>query len=120
MKTVQAQVYGKEYTLACDEGQEAHLAQLVQQINARSERLTKAVGRLPESTMLLYTALMVADELHDAQKELATLRAELAATQRAVATNSSDAHLAALEETLAANIEEFTSRINSLAEKLAA
>lgn len=120
MKTVQAYVYGKEYTLACDEGQEQHLTQLVKQINARSERLTKAVGRLPESMMLLYTALMVADELHDATRELARLRAELAATQEAIATNDSEAHLAALEETIATNIEEFASRINTLAEKLAA
>jgi cell division protein ZapA (FtsZ GTPase activity inhibitor) len=37
MKTVKAVVYGKEYTLACDEGQEQHLQQLVQQLNARAK-----------------------------------------------------------------------------------
>ncbi len=120
MKTVQAHVYGKEYTLACDEGQEAHLAQLVKQINARIERLNKAVGHLPESLMLLYTSLMVADELHDANREITRLRQELDTTQQAVATEDGDARISAIEETLASNLEEFASRINGLAEKLAA
>ena len=120
MKTVQAHVYGKDYTLACDTGQELHLGQLIKQINARTERLSKAVGHLPDGLMLLYTALMVADELHDAQKEITRLRAELTAAEQATATENGDAKVAALEETLATNLEEFASRINGLAEKLAA
>ena len=119
MKTVQAHVYGKEFTLACDTGQEAHLAELVRQINARCERLTKAVGKLPDNLMLLYTALMVADELHDAQKELVRLRAELATSQKAAANPGGDEKLVALEETLATNLEAFTSRIEALSNKLA-
>jgi cell division protein ZapA len=120
MRTVKAFVYGKEYTLACDEGQESHLAQLVKQIHSRTERLEKAVGKLPEGLMLIYTALMVADELHDAQKEIAGLKQELATTQAAIATNDGDARIAALEETLADNLQQLATRINGLADKLAA
>ena len=120
MRTVKAYVYGKEYTLACDEGQESHLAQLVKQIHTRTERLEKAVGKMPEGLMLLYTALMVADELHEAQKELTRVKSELATTQDAIATNDGDARIAALEETLADNLQELAARINGLAEKLAA
>jgi cell division protein ZapA len=120
MKTVLATVYGKEYTLACDEGQEAHLATLIKQINARTERLDKAVGKLGEPLMLLYTALMVADELHDAQKEITRLKRELSTTQETVATADGDSRMSALEESLAVNLEELASRINGLADKLAA
>lgn len=120
MKTVQARVYGKEYTLACDPGQENHLAQLTKQINARADRLEKAVGKGSDALMLLYTALMVADELHDATREVSRLERELATTQQAVATEDGDTRIAALEETLAGNLEALAGRVSALAEKLAA
>ena len=56
MKTLTAHVYGKDYALACDAGQEQHLANLVQQVNGRTQKLEKAVGKLSEPLMLLYTA----------------------------------------------------------------
>ena len=84
MKTVKGNVYGKEYTLACDPGQEAHLEKLVSQINARTITLEKAVGKLPEPMMLLYVALMVADELHDATRDNARLKDELKIEKEAV------------------------------------
>ena len=82
MKTVTGTIYGKDYTLACDVGQERHLQQLVGQLNARSTRLESAIGKLPENLMLLYTALMVADELHESQKEVARLNQELDQARR--------------------------------------
>lgn len=120
MKTVQARVHGKEYTLACDEGQETHLAQLVRQIDARTERLERAVGKISEPLLLLYAALMVADELHDAQQETAQLRRELNTTRQAAATEDGDARIAALEETLSVNLETLADRMNALAGKIAA
>ena len=119
MKTLTAFVYGKEYTLACDIGQEQHLMQLVHQINNRTDRLDKAVGKLAEPMMLLYTALMLADELHDANRENARLRDELARSQRQMSESGDDARLAALEEEMAKNLHELAARLEGLASKLA-
>lgn len=121
MKTLKANVYGKEYTLACDEGQETHLQQLVQQINARAGRLEKAVGKLPEPLMLLYVALMVADELHDATRDNVRLKDELTKTHRLLHETPSgdDPRLAALEEEVAGSLQELAARIEGLAGKLA-
>ena len=116
MKTVQALVYGKEYTLACDEGQEAHLRQLVSQVNARAERLEKAVGKLPESMMLLYTALMTADELHDVSRETTKLKDELAKARTAAA----DARAEEVQAEMAANLNELAAHLDGLTAKLAA
>lgn len=124
MKTITAYVYGKEYTLACDDGQEAHLNHLIAQVNARAERLERAVGKLPEAMMLLYTALMTADELHDISRESAQVKDELAKSKRAAeshaSTQGSDAAREALEEEVAENLDELAARLTSLAEKLAA
>jgi cell division protein ZapA len=119
-KTVIAHVYGKEYTLACDAGQEQHLGKLVQEINARAMQLEKAVGKLPEPLMLLYTALMVADELHDTKRDLNRSRDELATTRQQMAESGDDARLAALEEEVAENLHAIATRIEGLADKLSA
>ena len=120
MKTVSAFVYGKEYTLACDAGQEQHLGKLVQEVNARIAQLEKAVGKLPEPLMLLYTTLMVADELHDTKRELTRTQSDLAATRQQMAESGDDARLAALEDEVAGNLHAIASRIEGLADKLAA
>lgn len=119
-KTVVAHVYGKEYTLACDAGQESHLAMLVQQLNGRIHQLEKAVGKLPEPLMLLYTALMVADELSDSTRDHARTKDELARVLRQLDESGDDARLAALEEEVANNLHAIATRIESLADKLSA
>ncbi len=120
MKTIKAVVYGKEYTLACDEGQEQHLQQLVGQLNNRAKTLEKAVGKLPEGLMMIYTALMLCDELHDAGRENIRLKDELTRAHRQMQeSGGDDARLLALEEEVADNLQALASRIEGLAEKLA-
>ncbi len=120
MKTITAIVYGKEYTLACDTGQEQHLGKLVVEVNARIAQLEKAVGKLPEPLMLLYTTLMVADELHDTKRDLNRARDELAALRQQIAEAGDDARLAQLEEEVASSLHAIATRIDGVAERLAA
>lgn len=120
MRTVIATICGKDYTLACDAGQEQHLAQLVTQVNARAEQLMKGVGKLPEPMMLLYTALMFADELHDATRDNTRLKDELNRSLRQMNEGGDEARIAALEEGMAESLHALASRIEGLAEKLSA
>ena len=120
MKTVKAVVYGKEYTLACDAGQEQHLAQLVSQLNGRAKTLEKAVGKLPDGLMMVYVSLMLSDEIHDATRENARLKEELARISRQLHdSNPDDARVSALEEEVAENLQQLATRITGLAAKLA-
>lgn len=120
-KTIIAHVYGKEHMLACDAGQEQHLAQLITEINSRIGQLEKAVGKLPEPLMLLYTALMISDELHDTKRELIRTRDELARTNRQLEeAGAEDTRLTQLEEEVATNIHALAARLEGLATKLAA
>lgn len=118
MKTLTAHVYGKDYALACDAGQETHLAHLVQQVNNRTQKLEKAVGKLSEPLMLLYTALMLADELHDAQATQTRQQEEIARLKQQL-EGGDNAKLAALEEDMSASLTELAGRLESLATKLA-
>jgi cell division protein ZapA len=117
MKTVTGTIYGKEYTLACDIGQEKQLQGLISQLNQRSARLETAIGKLPENLMLLYTALMVADELHESQKEIAALTEELTQARRLLESGAGNG---AVDEAVSANLFELATRLDSIASKLAA
>jgi cell division protein ZapA len=121
MKTITGIVYGKEYTLACDVGQERQLQQLVGQLNQRAQRLESAIGKLPENLMLLYTALMVADELQESQKEVARLSEELTQARRLLEqAGPANASAAGLETAVAENILDIAARLDAVAARLAA
>lgn len=117
MANVKGTVYGREYTLACDAGQERHLQQLIAQVNARTGRLESALGKMPEGLMLLYTCLMLADELHETSKEVTGLRQQAARAEQLNGAGD-DARLAALEEEVAGNLVALAGRIENLAGKL--
>lgn len=120
MKTVHVVIQGKDYSLACDSGQEAHLLELVEQFRQRADQLTREVGKLSDPLMMLYTALMFADELHDAKRENIRLRDENSRIKRAASERGEEARIAALEEGMAESLQALAGRIEGLAEKLAA
>jgi len=113
MSTVKTTIAGKEYKLACEDGQEQHLELLVKQVDGRAATLMKQVGKLPENMLLIYTALMLADELHDAKKEMRKLVG-------AMDKGADDAKMVALEEEMAGHIEAMAMRVEQLAQRLEA
>ncbi|KAB7648745.1 cell division protein ZapA [Polymorphobacter fuscus] len=68
MGQVNVQIGGRGYPLSCRDGDEPHLAALAADIAAKADRLTGQLGQMSESRLLLMTALMIADELHEARK----------------------------------------------------
>jgi len=67
MGQINVTVGGRNYTLACRDGEEERLSKLAGHINEKSEDLTRLLGQVSESRMLLMSALLVADELFDAR-----------------------------------------------------
>jgi cell division protein ZapA len=100
----------RSYPIVCDDGQEAHLAQLAEFIDKRIGQLAAAVGRADDSRLLVMASLMIADELLDARAEAAALRAH--------ADDSPALAVVAAEDALAARIERAAARIESLATEL--
>lgn len=120
MKTVHVVIQGKDYALACDSDQEKHLLELVEQFKQRADQLTREVGKLSDPLMMLYTALMFADELFDAKRENIRLRDENSRIKRQAAERSDDTRIAALEEGMAESLQALAGRIEGLASKLVA
>ena len=114
MASLAAEINGKEYMLACEDGQEAHLQGLVGEVDARAKQLSRHFGgRAPEPTLLLYTALMLADEMAEGQKETAKLK-------EAAEHGADDAKLHAMQDELSVHLQKLAHRIDAIAEQLEA
>lgn len=64
MSDVQLMIGGRSYMVACQDGQEAHIRQLGEAIEAKLSTLHQNV-RQNEPRTLLFAALLLADELHE-------------------------------------------------------
>ena len=76
MAKVAVTINGRKYDIACDDGQEAHLARLSQYIDKRVDELVAAVGQVGDARLLVMASLLVADELSEVYTELDQLRSE--------------------------------------------
>ena len=108
MSEITLKIGGRSYTVACEAGQEAHLSQLGDMIQAK---LT-AMGGNPSSQdaqNLLFAALFLADEVHELKSAVPV--GQSSKTENAAA--SSDANHAADLEQIAASLEKLADTLES-------
>ena len=106
MAQVAITIRGRQYQIACDDGQEAHLARLGRYLDERAADLVAATGSISEPLLLVMVGLVVADELADAAAEIETLTA-------AARHGASDAGLATAIDTVTARVEEVAARLEA-------
>lgn len=83
MAQVNVTINGRNYRMACEDGQEEHLMQLARDIDEKIEELRGNFGEVGDSRLTVMAALTVADELVEAGKKIRRLEEELAALQDA-------------------------------------
>ena len=95
MPEISLHIGGREYRVACNSGEEEQLQQAAALLDTEAQTLLKALGRVPETRMLLMSGLMLADrtteiaiQAQSAQKDLEALKARLRAAEDRVATLS--------------------------------
>jgi cell division protein ZapA len=67
MSNVRLNIGGRDYSVACAAGEEPHVAMLGREIDDKL-RAMGGVSGSSETRMLLFAALLLADELHEARK----------------------------------------------------
>ena len=102
MAHVSVTINGRQYRMACEDGQENHLIWLSGDLDRRIGQLRAQFGEIGDMRVTMMAALTVADELVEAGKRLRRLEEELAALQdaRAVATDRAQATQAAVAAAL--------------------
>ena len=77
MAQVSVTINGRVYRMACDDGQEEHLARLARELDARIARLRESFGEIGDTRLTVMAALMVADELTETRRRAKTTEQEI-------------------------------------------
>jgi cell division protein ZapA len=109
MAQVNATIAGRQFRLACEDGQEEHLQALAADIDQRIVELRQRFGEIGDTRLTVMSALMVADELTEATRKIRRLEEEVAALQ--------DARMVSADRAKAAS-DAVIGAFNSAAERL--
>ena len=117
MSHVSVTISGRQYRMACEDGQEGHLMKLAAELDKRIGDLRERFGEIGDMRLTVMAAIMVADELSEIGKRASRLEGELAGLQdaRAAAADRAQQMQAALATALNAaseRIEEVTRNLN--------
>jgi cell division protein ZapA len=104
MPQVSVTINGRAYPVSCDEGEEQRIRDLAQTIDGKVAAFARQVGQAGEARLLVLAALVLADELAEANEALRSVAAQTPPSDgRALATGVD--RLAARIEAVAARLE---------------
>ena len=117
MAQVSVSINGRQFRMACEDGQEDHLTNLARELDGRIERLRTKFGEIGDTRLTVMAALTIADELGEMGARIQRLEDELMAVQEAqVATTDrnkiAQASVAAALTAAAERIESITKKLN--------
>lgn len=126
MPEVRINIGGRQFEVACQEGEESYLHSAAKMLDDEAQVLSDQVGRMPEARMLLMAGLLLADKTASVEDKITEVRAELAEREAELAglrnvvvepdrievpvvpqvVTDTLAEIAARAESLAASVEE--------------
>ncbi len=116
MAEVSVTINGRVYRMACDPGQEDHLARLGRELDQRITQLRDSFGEIGDTRLAVMAAIMVADELAELKRRLRMADQEIQSLKDArerVAQRNEEA-----EQVVAEILENTAERIERLAQNL--
>jgi cell division protein ZapA len=116
MAEVSVTINGRVYRMACDPGQEDHLARLGRELDQRISQLRESFGEIGDTRLAVMAAIMVADELAEMKRRLRGAEQEIQSLQdsREVAAQRAEQG----ERAFADILEGTAERIERLAQNL--
>jgi cell division protein ZapA len=109
MGQVNTTVAGRQYRLACEDGQEDHLLGLAKELETRIIDLRRKFGEIGDTRLTVMAALVLADEKVEMAQKMRNLEDEIVALE--------DSRAASLERARAAS-DAVVGAFNSAAERI--
>jgi cell division protein ZapA len=78
MSQVSVTINGRQFRMACEDGQEGHLMNLARDLDGRIEGLRTKFGEIGDTRLTVMAALTVADSLAETESRIKRLEDELA------------------------------------------
>src|SRR5689334_18707570 len=106
MTAVTIRVGGRDYRVACDDGQEEHLRMLADEVDDRVRSLVFGLDNNPgEGMSLLLAAITMADELVELRKE-----SEILARTKGYLSPADESRIRDMELAMATTLDEIAGR----------
>lgn len=116
MPSVSVSINGKNYRMACDEGQETHLEMLAAEFDGYVNNLKGSFGEIGDQRLTVMAGVMVTDEVLELKKQLSSLRSEISNLKENKALQSREKQ--AGDDELAKSIESVAKTIEGLNKRL--
>lgn len=117
MPQISIRIGSRSYDLACGDGQEDRTHALAAEVDACLTELRIQMPNAPEAKLLVFVALMMADRVQEAQREVASVQAELAEVRGVIEADAPPVGDTIPVEELFSRLEN---RIDTIARKVAA
>ena len=108
MAQITITINSREYAIACEDGQEAHILQLSRMLDEKTKLLGAGANQISESMLLAMVGLLLADELSEIKKGVKN--------PESVPANTED--LQRIDEELASTVKSLNNMLKTLANEI--
>lgn len=110
MPEVSVQIANRDYELACGDGEEERVQELAAYVDEKVAQLRRQLPGTPEVKLLVFAALILADESREARGI-----AKAAESARASATDSAETLATALEDLITSRVDKMSKKVSGAA-----
>ena len=110
MPEVSVQIANRSYELACGDGEEERVQELAAYVDEKITDLRRQLPGTPEVKLLVFAALILADESREARGI-----AKAAESARASATDSAETLATALEDLITSRVDKMSKKVSGAA-----
>jgi cell division protein ZapA len=110
MPEVSVQIANRNYELACGDGEEERVQELAAYVDEKVAELRRQLPGTPEVKLLVFAALILADESREARGI-----AKAAESARASATDSAETLATALEDLITSRVDKMGKKVSGAA-----
>ena len=121
MPEVRITIGGREFDVACQEGEDHFLRTAAQMLDTEAQSLVGQLGRMPESRMLLMAGLLLADRTAAMEDQVRTAEERAQAAEAALAAlqaNPPRVEVPVIPPALVDTLAEIAARAEALAERV--
>ena len=116
MPQVSVTINGKNYRMACDEGQESHLVSLAEKLDSYVGQLKGSFGEIGDQRLTVMAGIMVTDELVELQAKVGKLESEIEKLKEN--SDSVVGELSSVEDETARQISDLADRLSKIVSKM--
>ncbi len=116
MSQVSVTINGRQFRMACEDGQEAHLMELARDLDIRIEGLRTKFGEIGDTRLTVMAALTIADVMSETAQRIKRLEDEVTALADARATAADQAKT--VQTAVAAALNAAAERVEIITRKL--